>query len=75
MRLLHITTSSNFELKEFYATIPPYAILSHRWEEEEILLEDLANNTAIGKKGYKKIEFCCAQAAKDGFKYIWVDTC
>jgi len=54
MRLLHIMTSGNFELKEFYATIPPYAIVSHRWEEEEVLIEDLTNNTATGKKRVQK---------------------
>jgi hypothetical protein len=26
-------------------------------------------------KGYKKIEFTCKQAAKDGVEYVWVDTC
>jgi hypothetical protein len=75
MRLLHITTSGNLGLKEFFDTIPPYAILSHRWEEEEVTLEDLTKSKATGKKGYKKIELCCAQAAKDGFEYVWVDTC
>jgi hypothetical protein len=75
MRLLNITTSGTFRLKEFFDTIPPYAILSHRWEEEEVTLEDLTKSKATGKKGYKKIELCCAQAAKDGFEYVWVDTC
>jgi hypothetical protein len=27
------------------------------------------------KLGYKKIEACCAQAARDGFEYVWLDTC
>jgi hypothetical protein len=27
------------------------------------------------KTGYKKIEFCGQQAARDAIKYFWVDTC
>ena len=29
----------------------------------------------MGKNGYKKIEACCAESAKDGFEYAWIDTC
>lgn len=28
-----------------------------------------------GKTGYKKIKFCGDQAARDDFKYFWVDSC
>ena len=40
MRFLNIKT---FQLETYNDewTIPPYAILSHRWEEEEVLFEDL----------------------------------
>ncbi|KAK4187887.1 vegetative incompatibility protein HET-E-1 [Podospora australis] len=27
------------------------------------------------KAGYTKIQFACDQAAKDGYQYVWVDTC
>ena len=33
-----------------------YAILSHRWEEEEASLQDLNYGSAKGKKGYAKIK-------------------
>lgn len=73
MRLLD---THNLQLKSFFDKIPPYAILSHCWEEEEVLLPDLNDlDKARAKKGFSKIEGSCAQAIKDGFDYCWVDTC
>ncbi|KAF9876916.1 HET domain-containing protein [Colletotrichum karsti] len=74
MRLLDAQTC---ELKEFFSPlIPPYAILSHTWDEEEIILQDLARpETITDKKGFQKIKKCCAQALIDGHDWVWVDTC
>jgi hypothetical protein len=55
--------------------IPPYAILSHTWGNEEVTFEDLTNGTGRGKNGHEKIRFCMQQAARDGLHYSWVDTC
>jgi hypothetical protein len=55
--------------------IPPYAILSHTWEDEEVTLQDWSDlETRSSKKGYTKIRDTCAQALKDGYRYVWVDT-
>ncbi|KAN0096829.1 hypothetical protein V8E51_015634 [Hyaloscypha variabilis] len=45
-------------------SIPPYAILSHTWGAviEEVVLQDLMNNTGKDKPGYKKISFCGERA-------------
>jgi hypothetical protein len=64
-------TSENFSKK----ALPPYAILSHTWDEDEFLFDDLVNGTGEGKAGYKKIMFCGEQAARDRIQYFWVDTC
>jgi Heterokaryon incompatibility protein (HET) len=76
MRLLYFDgsgrlTSTNFSRK----IIPPYAILSHTWGDDEFLFEDLVNGTGYGKAGYEKILFCGEQAAHDHVQYFWVDTC
>ena len=76
MRLLYFDsfrrlTSADFSQK----TIPPYAILSHTWGDNEFLFEDLVNGTGESKAGYKKIIFCGEQAARDSLQYFWVDTC
>jgi hypothetical protein len=54
-----------------------YAILSHTWGAEEVSFQDLRGPRGIIQDfaGYKKIRRCCAQAASDGFKYVWIDTC
>ncbi|KAK0620074.1 heterokaryon incompatibility protein-domain-containing protein [Immersiella caudata] len=56
---------------------PPYAILSHVWEPgEEVSLRELSEPANCAhKKGYRKTEQACAMAAKNGFQYVWIDTC
>ncbi|RYN70166.1 hypothetical protein AA0117_g10718 [Alternaria alternata] len=56
--------------------IPPYAILSHTWGEQEVVFDDLKDIVdAQRKEGYRKIRFCAQQAKRDGLDYFWVDTC
>ena len=54
-----------------------YAILSHTWgaDGEEVTFKDIMEGSGKNKAGYKKIEFCRNQAAKDGLQFFWVDTC
>jgi hypothetical protein len=73
MRLLHTST---YKVHEFFGNeIPNYAILSHRWEEEEVSLYDLENEKGFEKAGFAKISGCCARSVLDGFQYVWIDTC
>jgi len=61
-----------------------YAILSHRWIAQEVDCDEMVGlaNIALGERdeirqhdGYQKILQCCEQAQKDGYKWLWVDTC
>ncbi|KAH9213242.1 heterokaryon incompatibility protein-domain-containing protein, partial [Leptodontidium sp. 2 PMI_412] len=73
MRLLDTTT---LELHEFFGSdIPYYAILSHRWEDDEVTFQDLVNGIGPSRKGYLKVQGCCRKAARDGWRYAWVDSC
>lgn len=83
MRLIHGET---LRLEEFTDNhIPPYAILSHTWGLEEVTFHEMkvdlpkeARRSLISdskEESYRKIEYCCAQASKDGLTYSWVDTC
>jgi hypothetical protein len=56
---------------------PRYAILSHRWREEEVLFADMTGDqTAVEAKiGYHKLEACCKVALENGYQYMWCDTC
>jgi tetratricopeptide (TPR) repeat protein len=77
MRLLHLDAQDRLNLIDFRRkSIPPYAILSHRWTDFETLIEDISNrNYKQKREGYQKLRFCAKQAAKDGLQYFWIDTC
>jgi hypothetical protein len=57
--------------------IPPYAILSHTWHDQEVTFEDVQHDseTVRRKSGYRKIEFCIRQARRENLNHVWVDTC
>ena len=84
MRLLYTASDGRFKWTEDLVVdkIPPYAILSHTWkEEQEVTFADLrelsnvAGLKAQNKEGYQKLLFCAQQAKQDGLDYFWVDTC
>ena len=78
MRLLEILGPGQFRLtQDFIDYSHPYAILSHTWgkDNEEVTFRDMIEGTGKDKDGYRKIRFCGDQAARDGLRYFWVDTC
>ena len=76
MRLINTQTLA---FEEFYGSTPPYAILSHRWESEEVTFKDYPARADPGNttpmKGFKKIRYCIDQAKNENLNYCWVDTC
>ena len=61
-----------------------YAIFSHRWIAEEVDYKEMVNLAKMDREekdeirergGYQKILQSCEQADKDGYKWLWVDTC
>lgn len=84
MRLLNVRT---LKLESFInPSDVKYAILSHTWGEEEVLYEDFQQPRKThhkfglrpawwGKIAASKVSSSCARALKDGFDYIWIDTC
>jgi uncharacterized protein YdaU (DUF1376 family) len=77
MRLLYNASNGDLKWTEDLIgdKIPPYAILSHTWEGQEVTFDDLKTPDSKGKEGYRKIHFCAQQAKRDGLDYFWVDTC
>ncbi|KAK5661102.1 hypothetical protein OQA88_10992 [Cercophora sp. LCS_1] len=75
MRLLRTDTIEPVDFLD--GAIPPYAILSHTWGDEEVSLQEMqGNRQAIAhKKGYVKIVMCCEFSKGDGFDFVWIDTC
>jgi hypothetical protein len=68
MRLLERDDTGEIRLTDDMPNdeVPPYAILSHIWGNEEVTFEDLmsdavknnADGTVKKKSGYAKIKFC-----------------
>jgi Heterokaryon incompatibility protein (HET) len=73
MRLLNTGT---LKLHEYWGTdIPKYAISSHRWEADEVSFQDLKADKNTDGAGYHKIQECCKKALRDGYGWVWIDTC
>ena len=77
MRLLERDDTGGVRLTEDLPNnkIPPYAILSHTWDDGEVLFKDLMDGIYKNKAGYAKIRFCRDQARRDRLRFFWVDTC
>ncbi|KAF4457380.1 putative beta transducin-like protein [Fusarium austroafricanum] len=57
---------------------PLYAILSHTWGNDEITFQDITQlplNDLRRRHSFSKILECCMQARRDGYDYVWIDTC
>ena len=73
-----LLNTATLELKDFVgAGIPPYAILSHTWGDDEVTFQEMRKDreAAKGKVGYTKVQKCCEKALQDGHQYVWIDTC
>jgi hypothetical protein len=84
MRLLYTTSDGKFRwTKDIIRSkdIPPYAILSHTWGEQEVIFDDLKSLDSVKdvdaqkEASWNKIRFCAQQAERDGLEHFWVDTC
>jgi hypothetical protein len=85
MRLLQFFDSGDYCLASFPPECTPfYGILSHRWGAggDEITYEELMDGkrrsnseSDRGRLGFRKLQFCQQQAAKEGLRYFWIDTC
>ncbi|KAK3625381.1 hypothetical protein LTR22_023573 [Elasticomyces elasticus] len=75
MRLINTDT---FMLQEFIDadSAPKYAILSHRWGDEEVSYKAWRKDRCkVNSKGYVKILDACAFADERCQAWLWVDTC
>jgi hypothetical protein len=75
MRLLNTTT---LEFEEFVGRpTEEYAILSHRWGDEEVSFKEYrkSRETLKHRAGYKKITQFCEISKQRGYRLAWIDTC
>jgi Heterokaryon incompatibility protein (HET) len=72
---MHLLNVETIRLEEFFDnSIPSHTILSHTWGEDEVIFGDFDPFFGLRRKSIK-IDGCCAQALKDGYQYVWIDTC
>ncbi|KAI6028175.1 heterokaryon incompatibility protein-domain-containing protein [Pisolithus marmoratus] len=70
-------------LKELDDKSTSYAIVSHRWGTEVsydemtrlAAMDERRRNKVRERDGYQKIIRSCEQAMKDGYRWLWIDTC
>ncbi|KAK1829920.1 heterokaryon incompatibility protein-domain-containing protein [Podospora conica] len=76
MRLLNSATEKLVSF-DSEGSVPVYAILSHRWGDDEATFYEVdSQDPAVKKKkGYKKISYACKEAHQQGIEWVWVDTC
>ncbi|KAK0751285.1 heterokaryon incompatibility protein-domain-containing protein [Schizothecium vesticola] len=76
MWLIHTTS---LQLRSFQGKHPPYAILAHRWgdDDDEVSFQQWRDDHSkiSHKPGYLKIDKACEQARGDKLEYLWADTC
>jgi hypothetical protein len=81
MRLINVRTR---QLHEFPQNPPEYAILSHRWiDDQEVCLQDweahIANPEPATiqikcRSGFNKIQNACVEAQRRSLEWLWADT-
>ncbi|KAL9593266.1 MAG: hypothetical protein Q9219_007623 [cf. Caloplaca sp. 3 TL-2023] len=75
---MHLLNTSTCKVYDFLpAEIPSYVILSHRWEDEEVSYRDLTEPKQDPSmlKGWTKLHSFCSLVGKDGWEWVWMDTC
>lgn len=71
-----LLNTSTYTLEEFPRAAPPYAIISHTWDVEEVSFHDIQDVPSDSQcKGFTKVSGCCHQARLAGYDWVWIDTC
>lgn len=83
MRLLSTKTLEVTSIRE--DEIPPYAILSHTWDKDEVTLQEMQGfgvlstasriNLLNANQGLQKVLEAAKLDASEGYDWIWIDTC
>ena len=78
MRLLH---AKSLYFEEFFDNeIPPYAILSHRWEGKEVAFHEFEAAKKQDGPEFSKIKMFCSYVSRQpdlvgDLEWVWIDTC
>ncbi|CVK91476.1 related to beta transducin-like protein [Fusarium mangiferae] len=71
-----LINTKTYKLENFVNPPRIYSILSHTWEGDEVLFQDMESLPhARSKAGWKKIEMTCKASRRTNISHTWVDTC
>jgi hypothetical protein len=80
--LLTLTTTRSIldqkkYIDEVVHTFFAYVMLSHRWEDDELTLNDVKENGVYNHSAsrFDKVRNFCIKAREHGFGWAWIDTC
>ncbi|KAK0312756.1 hypothetical protein LTR01_002418 [Friedmanniomyces endolithicus] len=74
---MHLINTTTLGLHEFVdvSAAPRYAIVSHRWGDDEVSHKDYLKGRQRSGNGLRKIEQSCQRARMDGHDWLWIDSC
>lgn len=72
---MHLLNTFTKTLEHFQGEIPPYAILSHRWDKQEVSFQDMSRPDVTALLGYAKLSAACDFSRSQSLRYLWMDTC
>lgn len=74
--MIRLIDTSNLTFQEFEnPAVPRYAIVSHRWGQDEVSHQDFLDGKKRESYGWTKIIKACEIARAHELGWLWVDTC
>ncbi|EIW76438.1 hypothetical protein CONPUDRAFT_18351, partial [Coniophora puteana RWD-64-598 SS2] len=52
-----------------------YAVLSHRWSEDELTFQDFGSKKCLKSIGWQKVVHFYDKVIRQGIQFAWIDTC
>ncbi|GIZ45059.1 hypothetical protein CKM354_000824300 [Cercospora kikuchii] len=75
MRLVDTHSLKLVEFTEDKTPYGRYAVLSHRWSDDEVTFKEFRKGLNQDSIGHRKIVAACEYAKAQRHAYIWIDTC
>lgn len=80
IRLINTSTlklSEPLEIRDddYLDAVPKYAVLSHRWQADEITFKDFVKGRNLAGAGYRKVVSMCKLARSRELEWVWIHTC
>lgn len=75
MRLVDTHSLKLVEFTEDKTPYGRYAVLSHRWSDDEVTFKEFRKGLNKDSIGHRKIVAACEYAKAQRHAYIWIDTC